>query len=375
MTVPTVGQKVYLGNYLVNTAVYGVVMPPDTPDAMFAATFEIQGDQGTLMMDALVGSPGPAGESMFALRLQKSIVDDPADLPTNLTDTTADIGKYWMIDDLDSNGQVIGSSAYIWFGTAYRRMMMGSAGPVGPVPVITPTVELLDPDDPLLTSEVVPGGTALNPSWHLKLKAPRGPQGPASALSQCPDVDLTVPPTPGSLLGFTGEYTTGGLPKWKAVRLDEVIPQPYSVPEAAFQSFSGITKRATIGTFAVPPQTFPWTPIVWGQVNPTGLELDENPILVGAEVRLGDPVTGTLIGRGFGNSGGNVTIVPHYSSGTTPNTAITPENGLAVVPPAHTDPLGTVYINLYNEGLAGVYQFNPKDAQLFIMVQPVSAAP
>ena len=58
-----------------------------------------------------------------------TFVDDPADLPDDLTNTDADIGKYWLIDDLDEEGDVIGSSVYIWFGSSYRRMMMGSPVP------------------------------------------------------------------------------------------------------------------------------------------------------------------------------------------------------------------------------------------------------
>lgn len=370
-TVPAVGERVYLGNYLINTAVYGVVMPPDTPEAGFAATFEIQGDQGTLMMDALVGPRGPAGQSMFALRLQKSTIEDPGDLPTTLTDTEADIGKYWMIDDVDGEGNIIGSSAYIWYGTSWRVMQMGTAGPVGPVPTITPSVELLDPGG-LEESEVVTSGSSLNPSWLLRLKVPEGPQGPAAELNMCPDVDFSTPPVPGSLLGFTGDYTPGGNPLWKPVTIDEVIPRPYSVPQAAFTSYSGISTRTTVGTFAVPPQTFPWTPIVWGQLNPNGLELDIDPLNLGCEIRLGDPVTGTVIGRGFGRAESYVTILPHYSTPTTPAVAITPDNGLAVVPANHTEPQGTIYINLYNDGVAGLYQFAPDNAQVFLLVHPIS---
>ena len=54
-----------------------------------------------------------------------------------------------------------------------------------------------------------------------------------------------------------------------------------------------------------------WTPIVFGQLGAWGLELSTAPLTIGAEVRIGDPVTGTLVGRGFGNSMGEVVILPH----------------------------------------------------------------
>jgi len=363
-----IGDMAYLGSYLINTHVYGVVTPPDTPD-QFAATFEIMGDQGTLMMNALVGPPGSAGQHAFALRLQTDPIDDPDDLPPTLTNSEADIGKYWLIDDLDGEGNIIGTSAYIWYGTVYRRMMMGTPGPAGPVPRITPDVTLIDPSE---ISYVDVGGSTFYPSWMLNLAVPPGPAGPSAALATCPDVDMSTPPDAGDVLGFTGTYTGDGLAIWKPMSLAQILPNPYSVPESAFSSFSGLSQRATIGSFAIPPQPFAWTPIIWGHCGAGGIMLSGSPLTIGVEVRLGDPVTGVLVARGFGNSLGEVNIMPHYSSGATPDTAITPSNHLAMVPPNHsTAAQGTVYVNLYNDGAAGVYQFSPPGAQLFAMVTPV----
>jgi hypothetical protein len=365
MTTPGIGDQVYLGTFLVNTHVYGVVTPPDTPD-QFSATFEIMGDQGTLMTNALIGPKGDPGQNAFALRLQKDNIDDPANLPTTLTNTDADVGKYWMIDDVDSDGNIIGSSAYIWYGASWRRMMMGTPGPPGPVPIITPSVVLLDPNGAENTNVHVDGST-LQPSWTLRLKVPQGPAGPpGSALSSAGDVDFTTKaPALGDVLQFNGT-------KWVPASLENLIPKPYSVPESAFTAYSGLSQRATIGTFAIPPQPFDWVPIVFGQLGAWGLELSTSPLTIGAEVRVGDPVTGTLVGRGFGNSFGEVNIFPHFSSPTTPTVALTPTNGLAKVPKNNSNPAtSTVYINLYNDGIAGVYQFTPTDAQLFVFCLPL----
>lgn len=363
MTTPAVGEQVYLGTFLVNTHVYGVVTPPDTPD-QFSATFEIMGDQGTLMTNALVGPRGPAGQNAFALRLQSANIDDPANLPATLTNTDADIGKYWMIDDVDADGNIIGSSAYIWYGSSWRRMMMGTPGPPGPVPIITPDVLLLDPLGGE-NSSVSVSGTTLEPSWLMKLKVPQGPAGPSAALATCPDVDFPTQPTVGQILVFNGA-------NWTNTDPTNVLVRPYSVPESAFTAFSGLAQRATIGTFALPPQPFEWVPIVWGQLGAAGLELSTSPLTIGAEVRVGDPVTGALVGRGFGNSFGEVNIMPHFSTPSTPTVALTPDNNLARVPANHSNPAqGTVYINLYNDGIAGVYQFSPTDAQLVVFCIPL----
>lgn len=366
MTTPSViGQQVHLGSFLVNTHVYGVVTPPDTPD-QFSATFEIMGDQGTLMTAALVGPQGPPGQHAFALRLQVSSIDDPDNLPTSLTNSQADIGKYWLIDDIDSEGNIIGSSAYIWYGTSFRRMMMGTPGPPGATPIITPSIELLDPDGDE-ESDVLTSGTTLYPQMLFRLKVPKGPPGPSAMLATCPDVDFSTPPADGDVLMYNAASN-----KWKPKTLAELTPTVYSVPESAFSNYSGLSQRATIGTFAIPPQAFDFVPIVWGHIQAGGLELDPSPLTIGCEVRLGDPVTGTLVARGFGSTLNQTTLLPHFSWPAQPTKALTPTNGLARVPANHSNTAqGTLYINLYNDGIAGLYVYNSEDSQLFVQCNPV----
>jgi len=481
MTV-TVGDSVFLEQYLINTRVYGVVVPAGSPPE-FWATYEIQSDQGTLTMAAVLGPQGPAGADAFAMHLQTDPYDSPDELPNTLTNTVADIGKYWAFDDLDASGNVIGSSLWVWYGTSYRRLMLGSPGPPGPVPIITPSVSLIPPDQ---NSSVTVGGTPPYPDWHLFLPAVPGPTGPAPAMGLCPDVDLTTTaPSAGDLLGYTGRtstinvdppakptlvtqgtggtlpagtywwgvtattslgetisspevsstvtgttssatltwtrppgaagykiyrgtasgvlstlvhtvtggatvtYTdTGGgaaatppgsntagvvYPIWVPVSVAQLVPGPYSMPENAFTSFSGVSSSAPIGSFAIPPQPFPRTPVVWGHIGAFGIELSADPMMIGCEVLLGDAASGQQIARGFGNSLGEVNIMPHYSTPTTPSGALTPTNGMAVVPANHSSPAqGTIYVNLYNDGQVGLYQFNPTDAQIMVLIMPVN---
>lgn len=481
----TISDANFLQSYLINTRVYGVVVPAGQPPE-FIATYEIQGDQGTLLMAVAVGPTGPAGSNMFALTLQNDTIDAASALPTSLTNTAADIGKYWVIDDLASdNTTIIGSSLYIWYGTSFKQVMLGSPGPQGPLPVITPTVNVVSPSS---TSTVTSSGPPQTPTLNFQLALPAGEQGPAAALALCPDVDLTTnPPVAGDVLGYTGTTTsallsppsnllailTGGsgpssgtyyykvtgvnaagettssnevsvaaggsntvvltwqaaghgnygptnykiyrgttaggenkrigtvagtvltfsdtgitgttasppstntaaitLPVWVPVSISQLIPSPFSMPEAAFSSFSGISQAAGIGSFAIPPQPFNWTPVVWGHIGAFGVELSATPLMIGCEVLLGNPTTGQTVGRGFGNSLGEVNIMPHYSSPGSPSVAITPTNGVAVCPANHTNPAqGTIYVNLYNDGQIGLYSFSPTDAQLFIMLVPVA---
>jgi hypothetical protein len=481
---PAIGDTTFLQSYLINTRVYGVVVPPGQPPE-FLATYEIQGDQGTLIIAVAVGPEGPAGANMFALNLQNDTIDNPSDLPQTLTNTTADIGKYWIIDDIDANGAIIGSSLYVWYGTTWRQLMLGSPGPQGPVPIITPSLTVLPPGENSTVEDT--GGTPWEPTMDFALSLPAGPQGPVAALALCPDVDLTGI-EPGDVLGFTGTYTSGLLspptgllaigsstggtlaageyyyvvtavnangettvsneasvtvagsssvvldwqqaganyfgptgykiyrgtasgaeneligtvssttltftdtgatgtsakppttsgatvqfPLWVPVSISQLISGPYSMPEGSFTSYSGISTAAAIGSFAIPPQPFPWTPIVWGQIGAFGVELSADPLMIGCQVLLGDATTGQQVARGFGNTIGEVNIMPHYSTPSTPNVAITPSNGLAVVPANHTNPAqGTIYVNLYNDGEIGLYTFSPTDAQIFVMLVPTA---
>lgn len=355
-TMTSPGDTVYLGSILTNVHVWGVVSDVDTPAGM-TGTFEILGNDGAITLDALVGPQGAPGEHAPIVKMQyASHIDDPDDLPQNLTDDEIDIGKAWWI----------GNHVYMWDGTGYIQKAMGTQGPPGPVPVIHPTIELLDPDGDDI-SQIVVSGTQAQPNWHLKLKAPRGPQGTPAALMDCPDVDDSLPPTMGQALVYNGT-------KWKPTEAIVYLPRLYSVPEAAFTNFSGLTTRQQIASFAVPPQPWPWTPLVFGHIRATGIELDADALILGCEVRLGDPQSGTLVGRGFGNVSTYSNIVPHYSSHQSANSAISPENGHAAVPAAHTGTAGTLYVNLFNDGLTGAYTFNRNNAQLMVMVMPLPGA-
>ncbi|SKM80905.1 Bacteriophage minor tail subunit [Mycobacteroides abscessus subsp. massiliense] len=360
---PTLGLMQYLKSITTTTHVFAVLSDGETPDG-FSATIEISGDQATLTIPALVGPQGPAGQNAFAMRLQLSTIDDPEDLPTNLTNTEEDIGKYWVMNHYEGDPPVmVGSRAYVWFGDHYKVLMMGSQGPVGPVPEITWGVELLDPDG-AQDSYMSQSGSPYTPSVIAHLRVPRGPVGPSTNIASAPDVDMTTPPRLGQVLAFNGT-------KWAPLDVGAILPRPFTVPEAAFTNFQGVSTRAPIGSFAIPAQPFNWKPMVWGKVKATGVQLNSDPFIIGCEVRLGNPTSGPLIARGFGNTSQWAQMSPHASSPTDPVAAITPDNTLGLVTANHTGNAGTVYVNLYNDGSPGAYMFDKANAQLFILVVPV----
>ena len=359
-----VGDTVPLGKILANIVLMGVATDPTTPN-MFSATLEAFGDQGVLTVPVLQGPPGPQGQPQFALRFQADNLTGPSQLPNNLTNTTADIGKFWIFATTNSNGNIVSTIAYIWYGTEYRQLPMGSQGPPGPYPVITPTVNLLDPD---LTSYIEVSGPTSNPSWELHLAVPAGPTGPAASLATAPDVNLTQPPQLGQVLGFNGQYTLEGAPIFQPMWVGDILPRPYTIPESAFQSYSGITSGSqTICTWAAPAQQWPWQPWVTGQIDVIGVDLSLLPEL-SAEVRINDPGSGPIVAYGNSNSSGSITLVPHTSSAGAPSASTSPTNGYAQI---NAGSGTTLYVNLLNTGLATAYRFSASNAQLGMLALPV----
>lgn len=359
-----VGDTVPLGTILANLHMMGVATDPTTPN-MFAATLEMFGDQGVLTVPVLQGPQGPAGNPQFALMFQNDNLTSPASLPSDLTNTSADIGKYWIFETQDSNGNVTGTSAYIWYGTEYRQMPMGSQGPPGPYPVITPLVNLIDPD---LVSYVTVSGPTSNPQWQLNLAVPAGPTGPAASLSACPDVNLSTPPTLGQVLGFNGQYTLAGAPIFQPMFIGDIMPRPYTIPESAFTSYTGIsTGSQTICTYQCQSQQWAWQPWVTGQIDVTGIDVSLTPLL-SAEVRMNDPGSGPLVAYGLANTSGAITMIPHTSSSGAPSAAMSPTNGYAQIA-AGTAP--KLYVNLINNGAFTIFNYAAAGSQLGLLALPV----
>lgn len=368
----SLGQIVYLQSVQANIHIYAVVTDDTTPN-LNTVSIQVNGDEATAIVPGLMGKTGPAGAPQFALDLEPDVYSSPAQLPQNLTQE--DFGKYWLVEDTDELGNIVSAAAYIWWNTFYRVVPFGTQGPVGPVPSITPQVVLIDPD---MQSYVLNTGTISQPSWTYYLAVPPGEQGPVATLAGCVDVNQGTQATIGQVLGFNGQYTDG-LPVWQPMTVGSMNPLPYIVPESAFTSYSGISgTNQNVCTYAIPKNPWPWKPLVWGQIELSGLELSTTPNLIGVEVLLGDPSTGTLVAAGYGNaSGGVVSILPQTSSAsstgsTSANTAMTPTNSTALVPANHTANAGTLYVNLVNQGLAAIFDYNSTNSQLFVMACPVS---
>jgi hypothetical protein len=379
VTDPTVETLSYLQAALANHETYAVVT--QGPSGTVTISAEIGPGPKNVTLPPLVGPQGDAGAAQFPLMLERDILDDPSLLPTDLTNTNADIGRFWLIDQVNgATGAVLSSGAYIWFGTEFRVLPFGTQGRPGPYGVVSPYVTLIGPDATSQIGTVTGAGTAVSPYLlTVELSVPEGPFGPSAPLASFPDVDESTRPLVGQFLTYSGESIAHGgnsLPLWTPTSTGDIIPQPYSVPQAAFTSKFGIEfggTVATIATFSVPPKPWPWKPVVFGQIKMFELELSLQPLLMGIEVRLGNPQTGTLVGRGFGNVlSGVVTVVPHTSSPTSPTTAMNPWNSVGYVVANHGGTAGTLYVNVVNDGIIAIYDYNPSEAELFVMACPVT---
>lgn len=356
MSSPIPGDPVYLGSFLANTHWYGVVGDGETP-AMQVATMEAVHQDAVIALDALKGDKGDKGDPADIVKLQYDAdITSTADLPTATQQrgfsrplTLADKGfAFW-----------IGNLVYVWTGTNYIAKPMGSPGQVGATPTISVTMERINPGE---TSTVQKSGTSLNPQLHFRIAAPAGPEGPASAITLASDYDNTLPPENGQVPTWNEEKEL-----WEPSDFASKHPRIYSVPEQAFTNFTGFTQRHTILSYVLEAQDYAYVPWVSGHIKAFGVEFDSDPLAIGVEVRLGDPQSGQLIGRGFGNSALWSTIVPHFSTPGDPTAAVSPDNGIAEVAAGQT---ATISVNLFNDGLLGAYIYNRAGSQLDILTAP-----
>jgi hypothetical protein len=361
---PQIGDSVYLSTLLGQLHIHGVISDLDTPDQV-SGSLEVDGPNMLLSLRAIMGPPGPAGTNAPIWDLQQEVFDSADDLPNNLTDESIDIGKLYMVRIYDEDANPISTRAYLWMGTHWEWFIMGYAGPAGPVPVITWQFELLDPDDDELENEITQvGGDNFYPSMLMKLKAPRGPVGPSTSIAEAPDVDFSTPPEAGDSLVYDGE-------NWVALPSATIRPLFYTVPQAAFTDVPlAFGTSVQICAWEIPPCEWDVVPWVEGILRLTGIDFDSDPFIIGAEVRLGHPTAGTLVARGYGNIATYVNLHPHTSTNTTPNDAIAPGNGRAVVPTGSSGGDRTLYVSAFNDGLAGVYNFTKNGAGLGVILFP-----
>ena len=353
-----VGDLVPIAQMLVNMTYFGHVIDLDTPAGTYASMEQV-GDEAVVTMDVIRGPKGDRGENAPIIKvLWDPDVVEIGDLPSD-----------WGTGNNHVNhGYWIGDLVYIWTGNQWIPKQPGPAGPTGLTPAFSVSAELISLADQVLgvesSAEIT--GPATNRHIHFKIAAPQGPVGPAGRIRESDDYAEPNGINEGDVPSWNN--TTG---KYEPRGLEVVLPRFYSVPEGAFTNFSGVAQRQNICAFAMPPMPFPWVPFIVGHIKAVGLEIDSSPLTIGSEVRIGDYATGQLVARGFGNATGWSTFTPHFSTPSTASIGASPDSEIGVVPANHTGNEGTIYVNLYNDGLFGIYNFNKAGAQLGVLCIPV----
>src|ERR1700677_781558 len=128
MTMPALlplGQLVYITSVQTNMLIYAVITDGATPN-LNTISIQVNGDTATAIVPGLQGIQGPGGAPQFALAQQPAIFSSPTQLPTTLTE--ANFGQFWWIINYDQNNNPVSSAAYVWWGSFYRVVPIGTVG-------------------------------------------------------------------------------------------------------------------------------------------------------------------------------------------------------------------------------------------------------
>lgn len=209
-----VGDTVPVGTVLANLIIMGIVTDMNNPN-MFMSTIQSYQSNAVITVPVLQGIKGDPGQVKFALQFQNDLLSSPAQLPTNLNNL-GDLGKYWVFGVTDQNGNVVATDMWVWYGTSigWKTFPIGTPGPPGPFPLITPTIVLEVPGNQSgpngADSWIKVTGTVSNPTFEFHIAAPQGAPGPAGTLATCPDLDfVTSPPVPGNTLVCSSRTVPG----------------------------------------------------------------------------------------------------------------------------------------------------------------------
>lgn len=359
--IPTTGDAVALFQAMLQATWVGLVGDPDTPP-MAGATMEMVDGKAVITTTVLIGPRGFPGKNAPMVDLEWPIPLNELgeiDLPTDWDETKK------------NHGFLFGGLVYVWDGVAdFHTAQPGPTGATGATPNITLAYETIPmsertPEVIAAGDQVERGGTDENPFYLIRSLSPQGPQGEMGPVEQLTNYNPRVA-TGGKTAGKTLTVGTDGDWGPEDVAAKTVIFG--TIPEAAFTNFNGSAQRAPILSYTLPVIDQDVVIRVGGHFKAFGVEvLDSDPLTIGSEVRLGDPLSGQLIGRGKGTTIGWSFINPHFSEPGSPTVAAAPDNGIGLIPAGTA---GVINVALVNDGLFGAYIFNKTDAQLDYMLIP-----
>lgn len=358
---PTTGDAVALYQAMLQATWVGLVGDPDTPP-MVGATLEMVDGKAVITTTVLIGPRGFPGKNAPIVELHWPV-------PVGEDGVTFDPPTDWGADK-KNHGFLLNGLVYVWDGVNdFHVGLAGPQGKTGATPNITFEYETIPMEErtPEVIAEgdqVIRGGTPENPFIKIRALSPQGPQGEMGPVEQLTNY---TPNTAAGGKSFGKVLTVLADGKWGPSDIASQRILFGTIPEAAFSNFTGLAQRAPILSYQLPVVDFDYVLRVSGHFKSFGVELDSDPLMIGCEVRLNDPLSGQLIGRGKGNSSSWTQVGAHFSSPQAPTVAAAPDNGVGLVPANST---ATIHIALVNDGLFGAYIFNKKDAQLDYMMIP-----
>ena len=301
-------------------------------------------------MEIARGLPGPPGEKGEAARpyIDMGDIANQAALDAlNLTES--DIGRAWR--------NVATNAMHVWTGSGWvvHVNAFGTQGPQGPSGGLDYiTVEMVSESTPPSAQLSGPPG---NQSMTLRIPETPGPPGsvgPAAAISAATDYDNTTAAVTGDALV---KLSNG---KWGPRSSNKALG-PYSLGPDQFTDVSStFDDRRLIATLPLPVLNYATTVDISGVVRVDNQVLGAN---VGVEVRLGNPDTGVILGKGISQSGNGtkaLTLTNWYQTGHAP----TDTN--IQIPANHTGSAGTLYVSAFRVSGLGNWAA-PSDANNFVV--------
>lgn len=210
------GDDIPIADILANLTFQGIITNPLNP-VLFSATMDAFQTQAVLTVPVLQGPPGNPGTTAQTMFFQNVNIIEELQLPTDLGPTVADVGKFWVLPIFDNvTGRMKATTIYVWTGTGYVQLPVGSPGPPGPYPDITPELNLVLPGngggpgdtDSWVAVDTIEYGTPADPVETFNLAVPQGVQGPSSPLGAFIDVDFqSVLPVAGDTVVCSSRET------------------------------------------------------------------------------------------------------------------------------------------------------------------------
>ncbi|MGB6246122.1 hypothetical protein [Gordonia sp. (in: high G+C Gram-positive bacteria)] len=341
----------HLADMLLRARVYGLQTPPGEPP-MAQAQLSIVGDDADLAIPVLQGDPGPAGTPAAPFKWQTQVAS-AGELPT-LTNSAEDKGKAYVISD----GAGTADIAY-WNGLTWQYFVDAfGPGLPGPAPDITASGEMVAEASPF---EVVVSGAAAAPNLHFRIPETPGPAGPSGGWDL---FDAAAVRPDGSIPVW--DATAG---KMKPVAAATAVPRitRYTLPESAWVTYSGTASAQTVATMTLPALPWPYHVEVSGHARIS--QASGATTQVALVVRVGDQLSGQIVGKGLAVASGACVIGAHYSSQESG------KQSLASAPGSTTGRVAAststaLYVSAVRESGSGSWSIGQADAQLSVLLIP-----